>query len=613
MRKSIVFKLFVLTAGLCTAVIAAILIGQAVFFKQFYVHQKEEDVRAALQSAAQDGWYETGDARSAFRNEQQVYQRYNTWIAALDAAGSLKFTDDYEMEVQLETVDAVPAISGKSITVPLYTVMNVEQWSADNPLLPNSFIKPGQRIAIEGVWIGNRLFAQRIGRSASNLREENRLENDQLVNKEYEVVPRFKSPTEYHKRYPSVLVYGTVTQVRLPEGTAASRYANQLFLDRVKAFQANLLYGDYNENSDPVIDYEQNHIPYKIVVKRLTDRTGSTGYLFAMTSLQPVNEAAGVMRHYYIYIAAGTLLLVLLAAFYYSRRIAKPLLQMNDATKKMASLDFSVRLPVRSEDEIGHLSGNINELSGLLHTHIVRLEQDIEQEKRLEQTRKEFIAGVSHELKTPLSVIESCLYVLKDKPDSSKREYYFAAMEDEVKRMNLLITDMLELAKYESGMYKMEMVPFRLDDLLERVCRKLAPEMAGRQLSLHTSLVPVEVVANRLRIEQVVVNFLTNAIRYTPEGREIFVTLVEERAAVKVCVENKGARIPEEQLEKIWDRFYRIERSRQRATGGTGLGLAISKQILELHEAPYGAANTRDGVLFWFELNPKSGGTGSIG
>lgn len=134
---------------------------------------------------------------------------------------------------------------------------------------------------------------------------------------------------------------------------------------------------------------------------------------------------------------------------------------------------------------------------------------------------------------------------------------------------------------------------------------KLALEIKGKRLRLHTDLVPAEVVANLLRIEQVVVNFLTNAIRYTPEGENIHVTTVEERDTVKVCIENKGTRIPDDQIVKIWDRFYRGERSRHRSTGGTGLGLAISKQILELHEAVYGAVNTEDGVLFYFELNKK--------
>ncbi|MGG1518435.1 HAMP domain-containing sensor histidine kinase [Paenibacillus oryzisoli] len=606
MRKSIVIKLFLLTAGLCMILLAGLFVGQTVFFKQYFVHQKVSNVQNALQSASQEDWKDVRDARTAFQNEQQFYQKYNTWIAQLDAEGNLKYTDNFETEVRLENAANAPALAGQTITIPLYMMMNVEDLRGSNPLRPDFFVTPGNRIAIEGILINNRLFPQRIGRNASNLREENRLENGQLVRKEYEIVPRFRSPSEYHERYPTVLVYGTVEQVRTPEGADEPRYTNHLLLERIKTFQANLLYGDSSENIDTVMDYEENNVPYKIFVKRLTDQTGEVEYLFAMNSLQPVNEAVAVARQYYGYVGLGTLMLVLLASFYYARRIARPLLRMNDATQRMAKLDFSTRIPVTTEDEIGNLSRGINELSGLLNAHIVRLEQDIKQEKRLEQTRKEFIAGVSHELKTPLSVIENCLYILKDKPESPKRGHYFAAMEDEVKKMNLLITDMLELAKYESGTYQMELVPFRIDAVLERVCGKLAPAINDKRLRLHKNFVPVEVIANPLRIEQIIVNFMTNAIRYTPEGENIFIATIEERETVRICIENKGTHIPDDQMEKIWDRFYRVEGSRHRSTGGTGLGLAISKQILELHEARYGATNTEDGVLFYFELNKKT-------
>ncbi|QDS34088.1 sensor histidine kinase [Brevibacillus brevis] len=604
MRKSIVRKLFLLTTGLCLFVIASIFIGQTVFFEQFYVHQKIEKVKEALQSYRQNELTHAGASQDEVRKEQEFYQKTNAWFARLDERGHLKYTEDFSMEVRLEHSDATPALSGKLIVVPLYTVMDVEDVSANNPFL-DTFVKAGQQIAMEGIMIDNQWFPQRIGRSVSNLREENRLENQPLVKKEYEVVPRFKSPTEYHERYPSVLVHGTITQVRTPQGADVSRYTNRLFLERVKAFQADLLYGDYVEQTSTITDYKENDMDYKIFVECVTDPTGKSSYLFAMTSLQPVNEATEVMRSYYGYIIAGTLLLVLLASFYYSRRIAAPLLRMNDMTQKMAKLDFSEKIPIKTEDEIGSLSRNINRLSDMLHAHIVRLEQDIEKEKRLEQTRKEFIAGVSHELKTPLSIMESCLYILKDKADSPKRDYYFAAMEDEVKKMNLLVADMLELAKYESGTYRMQMDSFRIDVVLEQICVKLAPDLAGKQLQLHNRFAPVEVNANQHRIEQVIVNFLTNAIRYTPEQEDIVISTVEREDTVKICIENKGVHIPAEQLEKIWDRFYRVEHSRNRATGGTGLGLAISKQILELHGAFYGAMNTEEGVLFYFELKKK--------
>lgn len=605
MKKRIVWKLFLLTTGLSLFIIAGIYIGQTFFFKQFYMHQKVEKVKSALE-AYKESELHVGDPQAAIRNEQQFYEKYGTWIAALDAKGNLNYTDDFSMDVRLDSSDALSEelsyLSGETISIPLYTVMNVEDLSAEYSLFPETFVKAEQPIAMEGIMLHDQLFPQRIGRSVSNLREENRLENQQLVNKEYEVVPRFESPTEYHKRFPSALVQGTIMQVRIPQGEHAARYSNHLFLERIKAFQADLLYGDFTGPSSVIADHQENAIPYKIFVESVVDQTGNPAYLFAMTSLQPVNEAAGVMSRYYGYIVIGTLLLVLLASFYFSRRIAAPLLRMDAMTQKMAKLDFSEKIPIQTEDEIGSLSRNINRLSDMLHAHIVRLEQDIEKEKRLEQTRKEFIAGVSHELKTPLSVMESCLYILQDKADSPRRDYYFAAMEDEVKKMNLLVNDMLELATYESGTYQMKMDSFRIDAVLEQVCTKLAPDMTNKQLRLRTHYAQAEVVGNRHRIEQVIVNFLTNAIRYTPEQEDIIVSTREGEDTVKVCIENKGVHIPDDQLEKIWDRFYRGEHSRHRSTGGTGLGLAISRQILELHGSPYGAANTEKGVLFYFEL-----------
>ncbi|MFS0726052.1 ATP-binding protein [Paenibacillus sp. 1P07SE] len=603
MRKSIVLKLFLLTAGLCTLIVAGLFVAQTVFFQQYYVHQKVGNVQSALQAFAQETQTDSGDAQTAYAEEQLFYQQYNTWVIRLDAEGHLRFADNFETVVTLEGAENAPELAGQSITIPMYTVLNVEELRDDYPLKPHYIVTPGEPIAIEGLLINNRLYPQRIAKHRANLRDESQLENEALVRKELEVSQSSEDGDEFRNHYPSVLAFGTVTAVRTPEGAAESRYTNHLLLERIKAFQADLLFGDVSPTDEVILDYEENNIPYKVFITPTTDRSGDAGFQFAMTSLQPVDEVVGVARQYYGYVVTGTLLLVLLASYYYARRIARPLLRMNEATQKMANLDFSVRLPVATEDEIGSLSGSINELSGLLHSHIDRLEQDIAQEKRLEQTRKAFIAGVSHELKTPLSVIESCMYILKDKPDSRKREYYWTAMEDELGKMNLLISDMLELAKYESGTYNMALSRFRIDAVLERVCEKLAQDMANRRLRLHTRFVPAEVVANPLRIEQVVVNFLTNAIRYTPEGEQILVTTIEEPDTVKICIENKGARIPEEQLEKIWDRFYRGEQSRHRATGGTGLGLAISRQILELHGARYGAANTTDGVKFYFELS----------
>lgn len=385
-------------------------------------------------------------------------------------------------------------------------------------------------------------------------------------------------------------------------------YKNSLFLDSIKEFQTDLLLKENNhiQYSTQIMDYEKNDIKYKLLIKPKKEKDGSVTYIYAMASLQPVDEAVQMVQDYYIYIVAFVVVLIFLASFYYSKQIAKPLLKINDTTKKIAHLDFTEKIPITSKDEIGDLSQNINTLSNKLHSHIGQLEQDIEKERKLENTRKEFIAGVSHELKTPLSIMKSCIFILKDGVAEHKKDYYFQAMEKEVDKMDILILDMLELAKFESGTYNMKMDSFYIDGVIEEICEQLSSEIEKKELSVHKHICPAEVVGNQNRIEQVIVNFITNAIRYTPDKEDIIISTIDEKNYIKVCIENKGAHIEEEQLDKIWDRFYRVDAARKRSQGGTGLGLAISKNILEPHNAEYGVKNTKDGVLFYFYLPKKA-------
>ncbi|GAB2550459.1 hypothetical protein GCM10026983_18910 [Gracilibacillus alcaliphilus] len=321
-----------------------------------------------------------------------------------------------------------------------------------------------------------------------------------------------------------------------------------------------------------------------------------------MASLQPVNEAVQMIKEYYIYIVLFVVALVLLAAFYYSKGIARPLLRINDATKRMTNLDFPEKITVQSKDEIGELANNINFLSTTLQSYIDQLQQDVEKERQLEQTRKDFIAGVSHELKTPLSIMKSCMAILQDGVAVEKKDHYFSAMENEVNRMDRLIADMLELAKYESGTYKIEMESFFIDELIRSVYNQLSLKVIDQEIEVNLNLQSIEVIANHDRMEQVITNFLSNAIQHTPDKGKIAVSTINEEEKVKVTVENEGIHIDEEQLDKIWDRFYQGEKT-QRSKQGTGLGLAISKNILKLHDVPFGVFNTEIGVCFYFYLN----------
>ena len=584
-----------LTTALCLLILATIFVGQTVFFKKYYVHQKVENVKASLETFAQNYVNQDNHTVEIGRLEQEFYREHNTWVTVLDQFGNIKESTDDSIVVEINDVRG-GNFAAKTITIPLYSFTDFQGIRQGH-----EFLRKGTDAVIQVLRKGTEVIPYRM--SVYNFALT--WENNQIAKKEHELFPNGYEGDRNTGKFPIFSLYGTITKTTLPAKNEAIRfiYSNHLFLDRIRAFQAELLLENVEEATAALEGtYEENDIKYKQFVMAIKDKEGKDAYLFAMTSLQPVDEAIQMIQDYYLYLIIFVLVLILLASFYYSKGIARPLLRINQMTKKITELDFSEKLPITSKDEIGDLSRNINELSDKLHSYIQKLQHDIEKEKQLEHTRKEFISGVSHELKTPLSVIQSCLSILKDGVANHKKDYYFAAMESEVKRMDLLIVDMLKLAKYESGTYKIQLDTFRIDTVIEESCKKLSTEISGKKLSLHVSLVPVEVVANELLIGQVIVNFINNAIRYTPEGNSIHISMNEEQELVKVCIENTGVHIPSDKIEKIWDRFYRGEASRHRSTGGTGLGLAISKKILELHEVDYGARNTTDGVLFFFSL-----------
>ncbi|PFL22528.1 two-component sensor histidine kinase [Bacillus cereus] len=617
MRKGIVLKLFTLTTALCMLILATIFIGQTIFFKQYYANRKVEDIKVNLNSFEKNYLNYVGNAEGIQKLEQDFLRENNTWITTLDRNGNLKHADDFYFEVTIDRKQQ-KSFGQQIFKIPLYNLISLEE--IDNKSL-DQFL--GQEIYFSGVKKEDSFIPFSFALAKQNLSGSNKplekafkekmIKSDEEKKKaDQESIVKEKKPVVQEQATQELGAYigGRVTKVQFPDvkGPVNPIYKNSLFLDSIKEFQTDLLLKESNhiQYSTQIMDYEKNDIKYKLLIKPKKEKDGSVTYIYAMASLQPVDEAVQMVQDYYIYIVAFVVVLIFLASFYYSKQIAKPLLKINDTTKKIAHLDFTEKIPITSKDEIGDLSQNINTLSNKLHSHIGQLEQDIEKERKLENTRKEFIAGVSHELKTPLSIMKSCISILKDGVAEHKKDYYFQAMEKEVDKMDILILDMLELAKFESGTYNMKMDPFYIDGVIEEICEQLSAEIEKKELSVHKHICPAEVIGNQNRIEQVIVNFITNAIRYTPNKEDIIISTIDGKDHIKVCIENKGAHIEEEQLDKIWDRFYRVDAARKRSQGGTGLGLAISKNILELHDAEYGVKNTGDGVLFYFYLPKKA-------
>ena len=335
--------------------------------------------------------------------------------------------------------------------------------------------------------------------------------------------------------------------------------------------------------------------------------------VFVLSTLQPVGEAASVTRKYYVYVYISAVILIAILSLIYSKMISKPLISLNFTASKISELDFSAKCQVNSNDEIGSLGKTLNFLSeklGItlneLKTANEKLKRDIKKEKQLEKMRKEFIASVSHELKTPISLIEGYAEGLRDGiPKGDDIAYYLDVIIDESKNMNSLVSDMLDLSQLESGNFKLSMSKFNVFDFINSIYKKHLNSINDRLLKLNISstMKNIVVYGDAYRIEEVINNLISNAIRHTPFNKTISITLTSQEDKLLIQIENEGSFIENEDLNRIWDKFYKVDKSGNKQFGGTGLGLSIVQNILFLHKSDFGVLNTNKGVCFYFSLD----------
>ncbi|MFP3377674.1 HAMP domain-containing sensor histidine kinase [Bacillus sp. SIMBA_069] len=594
-NRSIVFKLFLLTSTLFTIIFLLFFLGQSLFLEKFYINKKVKTVQTAFEKFV-NTYEESGKTYEEIRKlKQEFHDKTNAEMQFLNTNGIIKSDNNFY-------IDVINPKNNKAYSIPLNNVLTPEEYNK----FENLGLKKDGMINVVGFVQDSTITPLELTTNYNRWQNENVNSDFQSINGN----PAKNRLTSRSKTVTQIEFTGIVSKLQLPS-KADVRLANDFeTLQAVQYFAEIIRNGTANSHqlNTYIIDGGEN-IKNSIFVKPIVENGKITEYAFAIASLQPVNEAMLVLKDYYVYALIIVFLVIILLSFYYSKIIVKPLIKMNRVTKKMANFDFSEKLPVTADDEIGGLSSSINTLSVNLKDRIDRLnvantklQQDIERERQLEKTRKEFISGVSHELKTPLSVIRSFAEGIKDGV-SKDTTYYTDVILEETENMNRLIVEMLELAKLESGTYKLDMTTFSIGELIQQVYTKLLFSMEEKHLQVNVDVdSSIFVNANRSRIEQVVVNLLSNAIRYTPDGEKIHVSVIELEDIVKVEIENTGNPIPEESLEKIWDRFYRLDASRSRHTGGTGLGLSIVKNILDLHHAEYGVYNTTNSVVFYFNL-----------
>jgi len=321
-----------------------------------------------------------------------------------------------------------------------------------------------------------------------------------------------------------------------------------------------------------------------------------------LSSAQTANEFIAI-------IALFCFVVSMIWIFVFARKFSKPIAQMSEITKDMSELKFDRKLLVEGNDEIGRLAFSINEMSDSLSASLdelnesnAKLRDEIELERQLDVMRREFVANVSHELKTPLAIINGYAEGLKLNINEDAKEQYLNTIIDEGQRMNRLVISLLELSRYESGQIPLNIQSFDISVMSEDILKRIFSDTSVKT----ENLLPEGLIirADPLQIEQVFKSYLENAKAHTQaDGNVKIFHRITEDNTVRICVYNSGSRVEQELMPQIWQSFYRGDTSHKREKSRFGLGLSIVGAICKLHGKACGVYNADDGVCFWFECD----------
>lgn len=302
-------------------------------------------------------------------------------------------------------------------------------------------------------------------------------------------------------------------------------------------------------------------------------RDSQFGAVFLYAPREPILELVNQVQRMIFLAGIGAILLAIGLTWVVSRRMVDPLLAMKDAALDLSKGNFKVKIPVKGNDEVAQLGEAIN-----------RLAQDL---YRLQTSRKEFLSSVSHELRTPLSYVKGYSQALDENmlTTEEERKKYIKVIRQETDWLARLVEDLFDLTKMDEGQLRLSMEHVDLDKMIHNMIHTMNPRAKIKQISLHYEPIKPKplIKGDYSRLSQVLFNLIDNAIQHTPSEGKINVNLEAGNDHIKMIVKDTGNGIPKEELPYIWERFYRVDKSRARGLGGTGLGLSIVKQIVEGH------------------------------
>jgi len=373
----------------------------------------------------------------------------------------------------------------------------------------------------------------------------------------------------------------------------------------------------------------------KLEIRNIRDTETSANYILLSGKLDngygvyiriPISSIQESVRisNRFLYLIAGIVIVIGgIAIIYISKTFSSPISELNNIAKKMANLDFSHKYAVTDDDdEINELGESINMMSDKLETTInqlrstnIELERDIEKKSKIDEMRKSFISDVSHELKTPIALIqgysEGLLENVNDDPES--RKFYAEVILDETNKMDKMVRQLIELTKLEYEKREFNNRIFNIVELEKEIVRTSKVMIDEKQTEvIFETPDKIDVLADDMYLSQIITNYLTNAIKHVKDvdgEKYIKITnvVLQDKQKAKVTVFNTGDNISEENLNRIWNRFFKADEARNRDDGGSGIGLSIVRAIMNNYGNDYGVKNKPKGVEFYFEVDLQSG------
>lgn len=574
MKGSLSKKIFTTIVLVFIFMILAIMLSMYIYFSQFYEGQRILSIATKLK------YFEQNYKQNAW-TEEQLFRE----TSLFSSQNNVRLTVDRQNGEHNE---------GKS-NVTLITVQEENGSYLDFFILSDQYnkydLKVGDDIEINGVrQTGDVIVVSDINGMSLNNEETSDGENHTSEGE----VEKSDSPDNAFS--------GMVKVVDIMQNLTLPRFGEQAQYNIIETY-------DVQDVTCTISQIPHTDVKQVDFNKYIVNKNGEGAMLYANASLQSVQETLSYVQRFFPYFFVASLVLALVVATIFSRSVIRPITRITGTADAMANMDFKTKLDEGREDELGQLSKSLNTLSSNLEDALTdltlankKLKEDYEKELKQEKARKEFIANASHELKTPLGIIKGYAEGIKDGVENDTKDTYIDVITDEISKMDKLILEMIRISKYDSLVMDIKLANVDILEMMHRLIPGFEHSMARKKLLVDIDGDFKACFADEEKLEMAFLNLFGNAVKYSKPSTTIQISSTKKDSKHRIEIYNESEPLTKEQLERVWDRFYRGDTSHSSVIEGSGLGLAIVKSIFDAHDIEHGVYNRDNGVVFWFEL-----------